>query len=299
MNAVIGFNPFRRRTQPTVRVQLPTSMGRSISVGGLEFAADDEGFVSMPENMAAELEAHLPKEPISTGMHASVELASIAKIDGEIRELTTQKLALEAARAAAYAMKDASSDATAELAELAEKKRGTAAGFFFGTHRREDLAEIEQQRSKAAARAEKDRQSRELGALGVDAINSRIEPIDQSLLALQAARSLAVRRAVRARAEKAAHEYLDHMQATARAFGVVDAYGQVLAQLERVGTGREDTAGGRQSFGFYNWREIGPLPGFPALEAFAGRGPNVSLSFNAAELRDHVRQLLRTDGILP
>lgn len=294
----INLNPFRQQRRPMQRVQLPASAGRSISVGGLEFAADDEGFVDVPADLAVELEAHLPKEPISTGTHAPAELASIAKIDAEARALQAQKETLEAARAASSAMAGASSEATTELIGLAEKKRNAVADFLLGIIKREDLAEIEQQRSKAAARVEKDRQSRELGELGVDAINDRIAPIDQQLQVLRDARSLAVRRACRAHAERAATEYRDFLNATARAYGVVQAYAFALSEMEGIGTNRAVEMRDRQSFDFFKGNEIGPFPGLPALEAFKNQGFHVSVQFDAADLRTQVRQRLANEGLV-
>jgi hypothetical protein len=48
-------NPFLKSM---ARLQLPAEMGRSLSVGGFELEADDEGTVEVPKEHVAVLKAH-------------------------------------------------------------------------------------------------------------------------------------------------------------------------------------------------------------------------------------------------
>lgn len=290
-------NPFQSRQPATVRMQLPPGYGRQVSARGLTFEADESGHVTVPSDVAAELKAHIP-EVVRAPMADTEYRAEIARINGQLAANDKARRVLQDARQRASCMVNAPAVAAGEVAALDVRRRNVVADWILGIGKKADVDANEAERKRAAARAADEDHARELGRLSVDELNARIEPHDQAEGALKAQRGLAARRAIRARAETAAREYRDFMNAAARAFGVLQAHAAVLADLERIGTNREDIAGGRQSFDCFQGNWVGPLPACPALEAFKGCPQEVIVPFNVAELRAFVRQVLTTDGLL-
>jgi hypothetical protein len=291
--------------QQTVRLQLPPGIGRSVSARGFAFEADVDGVLTVPREVAAELEQHWAAAPAGTpsgSAHSyAEELKKIGAIDARLRELYAEKARFEVGVKRADEMGAGAGGASVAAAaeEFQVKRRRTIADMLLGLAKRADVDAIEAQRKQAEARLAEEAQTREMAALGVTELREQhIWPLEREAAELGVKRSLAVRRALRARAEAAAVEYRNFMHAQARAFGVVQAYAVLLADLERVGTGREDTQGGRQSFDCFNGNQVGPLPVCPALEAFKGSPFEITVPFDVAEIRAQVRQQLISDGLL-
>ena len=287
----------------TVRIQLPSDMGNSITAGGFTFEADEAGIIEVPADLQAAIAAHLPKATTSVR-----EAENVKAIEQLIAENSETRATLEAARAQAYKLAGTQGTAAVELKELQAKKRTLVGDFFLGLRKRAEVEAGDVQRDKAAAKALEEQQARELGAMGVDALNERIVPLDQELAALRTRRSLAVRRTIRASAERAAQAYRAAAVEMATKFNVLAAHGALLDGLERPGSSRADVEGGQCSFGTFDGGAIGPFPAFPHLAEFAdcgwqfsvelSRRPGGPKHLNQAEVLALVRQGFIEQGLL-
>lgn len=295
-------NPFLQARQPTVRMQLPPGMSRSVSARGFTFEADTDGVLTVPRDVAAELQYVVSASGSAPSGRASFaeEVEKIHVIDARLLELYAEKARFEAAVKRAEEMGAGSGGASvAAVQELQGKRRRTIVDVLLGRAKQADLDGLELQRKEADARLAEESYTRELAALGLAELREQhIFPLEREASELGAQRAIAVRRAIRSRAETAAVEYRSYMQACANSFGVLQAYASVLAELERVGTSREDTSVGKQSFHCFMGNTIRNLPACPELGAFKGSAYEVQVSFDVADIRAQVRQLLTKDGLM-
>jgi len=323
MNALLTLRrpTWGRQEQPTVRLQVPDGFGSTVGANGQTFEADADGFVSVPADVAEELRSHFGK-PDSTQRAASPP-AAIEALLAELREVDAEKARIEAdelqplweGRRAAeqLAAKAAEPAAVAQLEELSARRRRTIGDMLLGLAGRRDVDAIDSRRATLSAEASQARRERELAELGSDELMHRIGLVDQRLLALQARRSLVVRRLVRARAEAAGQVMRDALRAVGQAAAEVQAHALLLQELERPGSSREDTAGGRQSFPPFAGTVLRDLPAFRELQAFSDcQGGELVIAFNSRaasasgaqevvdldEVRRQLRAQLHADGVL-
>lgn len=286
-------NPFQSQ-QSTVRMHLPPGMGRMISARGVTAEADEQGFVSVPRDVADELKSHLPvpsAEAIATGTaDLADELEKIGAIDAKLLELQAKKVTLEAAvrRAEEMGTAAAAGKSVAELEEVTKARRRTIANVFMGLAKRSDVTALDARQKKAAAEAEQERQTVAFAALGqAELWENHIFPLDREMAMLREQRDAACARAVKSSAESAAIRYREALRLAGRAFAVVQAHAVELQAMERIGA-RGEVTQGRQSFGAYQGNVIDELPVFSTLQAFKDC-PNgwLSIAFTPAAMNHH------------
>lgn len=282
MRTLQGINPFKKQ-QPTVRVQIPSGIGSTISARGLTFEADADGMLTVPRDIADELQSHLtvPAAPRSqVGTDAGAEFQKIAEIDARLAEIHAKKATYEeAVQRAEQQMGASATGSEAETAELQVQHRRTVAEMFLGLAKRADVDAIEKQRKAAAARAAEEATTRQLAALGVDELREQyIYPLDREAAELRTRRARCVARVIRSSAEASGHQLRTVMRDFARQFGVVMAHGELLLSIEK-GRPLNET----QAFGTFVGNIVRDLPAFSGLAAFSDCGGGaLDIALNAA-----------------
>jgi len=224
-------NPFQSRQPAPVRMQrlqLPPGMGRQISVRGFTFTADDEGFVTLPKDVAAEFTGHLPAPgTASTGGEIfTVEVGKITEIDAQLQSVRAEQATIKAAIARAEALLTATDGGAAtEVEQLQSKRRQTVADFFRGLAKRSDVDEIDTESLKAQTRVAEDSRTRELARLGVSELQDRhLWPLQHQEAELLERRKGLALRAIAALADGAARDYRKAACEMARTLAVLRAH---------------------------------------------------------------------------
>jgi len=294
MRTFQGINPFQKKQQPTVRVQMPSGMGSTVSARGLTFEADPDGVLTLPRDIADELQNHLsaPAPRSQAGItDASADLQKIADIDARLAEIQIEKATYEAAVQRAEQMGASATGAETDVTDLQVKHKRSVVDMLLGLAKRADVDAIEAQRKKAVARAAEEATTRQLAALGMEELREQhIFPLDREAAELRKQRARCVARAIRASAEAAGHELRTAMRDFVRQFGVVQAHGELLLSIEK-GVPLHET----QAFGKFVGNCFRDLPAFAQLAAFADCGggaldvalnPAMARAIGAQELVD-------------
>jgi hypothetical protein len=205
----------RAPAQPLVRVTLPPSMGRTVSLRGQTFEADPDGVLSLPADLAAELQSHIPSEPDAPIAALPEFAARIKDLRAAIASEQAKKGELEAAvRLAGERL--GTGDAVPSAEDLTRKQRRTVADFVLGRAKRAEVDAIEAEALQAQRQRDQQARTRELAALATSELHERIRVHDDKIALLSTELSDLVNGAIRVHADhlgaalrSQARKYLD------------------------------------------------------------------------------------------
>jgi uncharacterized small protein (DUF1192 family) len=223
----------RAAAQPIVRVTLPPSMGRTVSLRGRTFEADAEGVLSLPADLARELQDHIPTQ-VEAPVSALPELA--ARIKGLQAEIATeQKKRGELETAVGIAGERlGAADAAPSVEDVSQKQRRTVADYVLGLVKRADVDAIEAEARKAQRQRDDQARARELAALAITELHARIRVHDEKIAQLSGELSELTNRAIRVHSDERAVALRALAREYLTLFGQVQWCAQLLAKTPQA-----------------------------------------------------------------